>query len=203
MPRCFSPSVTLRWCLAPGICTALRESHGRNAGLQADGEVPLRHVITSGETRRAEPHPKVMGEYPNMMASHTANHWANDSTQKEWMKRVNQHVVAMRKKDGMEDAAARVAPWLMMLDCWPVNLTAQFRQWVKDNCPGCRLIFIPAGGTGRFQVNDTDCHQPLKAMYRRLAHAWHTRKIMQYKRERVRKGVPVQVPLAYEYESTA
>ena len=49
-----------------------------------------------------------------------------------------------------------------MLDCWPVNLTDKFRGYVRVNCPGLELMFIPAGDTGSKQVNNKDLHKPAK-----------------------------------------
>ena len=34
-------------------------------------------------------------------------------------------------------------------------------------------MFVPAGGTGRYQINDTDLHKPLKDSVRFEACAWY------------------------------
>jgi hypothetical protein len=40
------------------------------------------------------------------------------------------------------------------------------------------ILYMPAGGTGRFQVNDTHLHKPLKGYTQQLAAKWHTRNVM-------------------------
>ena len=35
------------------------------------------------------------------------------------------------------------------------------------------LMFVPAGGTGRYQINDTDLHKPFKDSVRFEACAWY------------------------------
>jgi hypothetical protein len=47
--------------------------------------------------------------------------------------------------------------------CRPVNLSSEFRNTVDKLSNGrMELIFVPAGATGRYQVNDTHLHKPLK-----------------------------------------
>lgn len=139
------------------------------------------HLISAGKTATCEPHEAMQAKYPKAMCSHTDNHWANHATQCAWMKRAWDIKVAEYMQDGLSNEAAEKAPYVHMLDCWPVNLTLKFREWVRDNCPGCELMFVPAGATGRMQVNDTHLHQPLKAFYRSVAHAWYRRKVTHYR----------------------
>ena len=40
------------------------------------------------------------------------------------------------------------------------------------------ILYVPAGGTGRFQVNDTHLHKPLKGYTEQIAAKWHTRNVM-------------------------
>lgn len=35
------------------------------------------------------------------------------------------------------------------------------------------LIIIPAGGTGKYQINDTDLHKPFKDTLMSEAHTWY------------------------------
>lgn len=77
------------------------------------------------------------------------------------------------KEAGFDEEQAINGLIVVMLDCWPVNLTAITRDFVKDHCPGMELMFVPAGGTGRFQINDTDLHAPYKNEIRLSAFAWY------------------------------
>jgi hypothetical protein len=47
--------------------------------------------------------------------------------------------------------------------CRSVNLSSEFRNAVEKLFNGrMELMFVPAGVTGRYQVNDTHFHKPLK-----------------------------------------
>ena len=56
----------------------------------------------------------------------------------------------------------------------PVNLSSEFRN-AAEKLSNCRmeLMFVPAGATGRYQVNDTHLHKPLKDYARKLASLWY------------------------------
>ena len=56
----------------------------------------------------------------------------------------------------------------------PVNLSSEFRNAVEKLSNGrMELMFVPAGATGRYQVNDTHLHNPLKDYARKLASLWY------------------------------
>jgi len=141
------------------------------------------HLITQGKTEAVHPHPAIQAEHSTVMCSHSNNHWSNHDLQCKWMKKGWDLKVAEYVKDGLELVLAQAATYIYFLDCWPVNLTKEFRQWVRDNCPGIILLFVPANATGRYQVNDTHCHGPMKAFYRAVAYAWYTRKVMRYRQQ--------------------
>ncbi len=37
------------------------------------------------------------------------------------------------------------------------------------------ILYVPAGGTGRYQVNDTHLHKPMKGYAQYLAVKWYTK----------------------------
>ena len=70
-----------------------------------------------------------------------------------------------------------------LLDCWSVNLTEKLRLEVAAACPGMKLRFIPAGATGRFQVNDVHLHRPLKVHAGAAAQGWRLRNVLRFRKE--------------------
>ncbi|KAJ3058697.1 hypothetical protein HDU99_006689 [Rhizoclosmatium hyalinum] len=66
---------------------------------------------------------------------------------------------------------------VLILDCWPVNLTSKFEEEIKQKCPGMDLRFIPAGATGKYQINNTHLQKPLKDSLRSSAGDWISDKI--------------------------
>ena len=62
---------------------------------------------------------------------------------------------------------------VLLLDCWSVNLSADFQKWVAESYPFIRLRCIPAGVTGKVQINDTYFHGPFKKWVRKQAEDWY------------------------------
>ena len=53
---------------------------------------------------------------------------------------------------GFSQSYAEKGVCLVYLDMWPVNLTDVTKNHVKLKCPGMRIRYVPAGGTGLYQV---------------------------------------------------
>ena len=89
----------------------------------------------------------------------------------------------------------------MYLDMWPVNLTEITKEHVRKKCPGMVIRYVPAGGTGLFQVityhlyafcsfectshlqhcialflkvGDTDLHFPYKIAIKKAFYLWYS-----------------------------
>jgi hypothetical protein len=65
---------------------------------------------------------------------------------------------------------------IFLLHCWSVNTSKDFRNWVKEKYPYMRCLrFIPAGLTGKFQINNNTYyfHGPNKQWARNEAEKWH------------------------------
>ena len=88
--------------------------------------------------------------------------------------------------DVLFDARCSVSCASIFCDAWgvfvirrPVNLSAAFKSAIQKMTGGqMEILYVPAGGTGRFQVNDTHLHKPLKGYTQQLAAKWHTRNVM-------------------------
>ena len=120
----------------------------------AAGEVISVHVIFQGKTAQVLPPPATRAEMPLVHFAHTANHWCDHKTKVAWVQHLWAWVVKEWAKDkGLSlEAASKSARALLLLDCWPVNLTALFRTTIAATCPGLDIMFIPAGYTGSVQV---------------------------------------------------
>ena len=101
------------------------------------------------------------------------NHWNNQTLKLEELTVLHKSKIARLMKRGWTEEQATKRLHVVMLDCWPVNLSAITKQHVLDKCPGMELMFIPAGGTRRYQINDTDLHKPSKDCIRFEACAWY------------------------------
>jgi hypothetical protein len=72
---------------------------------------------------------------------------------------------------------AENAPMVHILDCWSVNLSEEFRTWVRSKYPFIRLRYIPAGLTGKEQLNDTYFHAPCKKWAKSSAEEWYSEQL--------------------------
>ena len=111
--------------------------------------------------------------YAIAVQTFSPNHWNNQKLKLEELTVIYNSKIARLLKRGWTEEQAKNHLILVMLDCWPVNLSAITKQHVLDKCPGMELMFIPAGGTGRYQINDTDLHKPFKDSVRFEACAWY------------------------------
>ena len=120
----------------------------------AAGKIIFMDFITTGKTDRSLPLLSVRQRFPRFLYACTPNHWANCESKKRSVMRLWEHAVkAYAEKHGMSmDVARTRTKILLLIDCWPVNLSAEFKEWVRTNCPGIRILYIPAGATGQFQV---------------------------------------------------
>ena len=63
--------------------------------------------------------------------------------------------------------------------CRPVNLSTAFRTAIHEMTGGrMEILYVPAGGTGRYQVNDTHLHKPMKGYAQYLAAKFYTRHVL-------------------------
>ena len=163
---------------AQHVTTSLKEDKRQYTGdiaHNAAGDIVCVHQIFAGKTTRSLPNPDVRAKYPQFQFAHTLNHWANHETKVAFLGRIWEWVVIETAKDlncSMDEARQR-ARCVMMLDCWPVNLTSLFRGTITERYPGMELMFVPAGYTGQVQINDTHLHKPVKDHHRHEAHVWH------------------------------
>ena len=51
------------------------------------------------------------------------------------------------------------------------------------------ILYVPAGGTGRFQINDTHLHKPLKAFAQQIAGQWYAKNVIRLKKLRDDTGM--------------
>jgi hypothetical protein len=52
---------------------------------------------------------------------------------------------------------------VLILDCWSVHTSKDFREWMKETHPHYHLVYVPAGCTGIAQPADVILQRPLKA----------------------------------------
>ena len=67
----------------------------------------------------------------------------------------NTTLAKMIESGAITPASAKIAPLVVILDCWSVNTSKEFQECVAKTFPLIRVRYIPAGMTGMGQINDT------------------------------------------------
>lgn len=149
----------------------------------ANGDVPIVVQIWEGSTDTSLPSAQVREEFKGrILFDQSSNHWANHDTKVPLLKTVWAWVCA-KWADMKLPGEPRC---IYLLDCWPVNLTAKLRAEMDAHTTGgMQLLFVPAGATGKYQVNDVYLHKPIKDMTKKMANRWRMGKIMRYRLERL------------------
>jgi hypothetical protein len=66
-----------------------------------------------------------------------------------------------------------------------VNTSQAFREGVQKLGGGrIEIMYVPAGGTGRYQVNDTHMHKPMKWHAQVAAGRWYAANVMILNKQR-------------------
>jgi len=147
------------------------------------GDVIAVHSIFAGKSRVSLPHSVVREkeELSHFLFSYTPNHWASLETSIDLAKRIQRWVVeeymkvARAKGESITIQEAKAsAECVWFLDCWAVNTSKAFREAVQRLAGGqIEIMYVAAGGTGRYQVNDTHMHKPLKGHAQIVAGKWY------------------------------
>ena len=120
------------------------------------GDIVVVEAIFGGKTEASEPTPQVKRLHPIVMCNHSPNHWANHGTKTALLQHVWRWVLVQTAadlgKDVVDDEVRSAARCVVLMDCWPVNLTADMEAFVRENCPGMERLFVPAGSTSSKQV---------------------------------------------------
>ena len=89
----------------------------------------------------------------------TANHWSSLESMKDYIRMI---IVPWVQAKGRELKVTN-PHCVLLLDCWSVHKSAEFRSWISRAYPTYHLVFVPAGCTGKAQPADVILQRPFKA----------------------------------------
>jgi hypothetical protein len=153
----------------------------------AAGELVTFQIIYTGKTVNSLPsaardntHP-LYDQAKDWVFGTTVNHWSNLAEKQKLIEKMvsyRDQKLAVMKRMGTLPASANLndVPLVVILDCWPVNTSLEFRTWIKKTYAFIRLRYIPAGLTGCFQINDTHLHAPYKKWVKAEFNSWYSTK---------------------------
>lgn len=130
--------------------------------------LPLQ-CIFQGKTIRALPTATPASIVARVDVTHSTNHWSTQETMQRWIIKVLlPHSERMIELYGL-DADANM---LLLLDCWAVHKSEEFRGWLKREHPRIHLVFVPANCTSKLQLADVALQRPFKSCITQSFNEW-------------------------------
>ena len=123
----------------------------------ADGDLLPLQLIYQGKSDRC--HPQLHSVSSKFHITHSQNHWSTQETMKEYVAEILQPYIEQKiiQHDLPEDMKA-----ILVLDCWSVHKSKEFRSFMRANYPHIILIYIPPNCTSKLQVADVMLNSPFK-----------------------------------------
>ena len=101
-------------------------------------------IVYEGKSDRVHPHGPA---FPRQLVSHSPTHWI---TQDALLDMIDAIDADMHARPG----DAELTPWLLVLDCAPQHIAAEFRSIMRDTRPHIKLCYVQRNFTGYTQPLD-------------------------------------------------
>lgn len=129
-------------------------------------------IIFQGKTDRCHPNstPDIIRN--GFHITHSENHWSSQLTMTEYIKFVidpfTQSIIKKRNLDPKSQKG------ILVLDCWSVHKSVEFRSFVRKTYPNLLLVYIPPNCTSKLQVADVALNYSFKYGIRLRYEEWVT-----------------------------
>ncbi len=134
----------------------------------ADGTLVNYQVIFEGKTERSLPSEVARNKFNKfeILYQTSLNHWSNVELKKallaSYAKYRDKKLMELVQNGFLFEPQKDTIKMVVILDCWPVNLSDELVNHVKQEYPWMVLRYIPAGATGKMQIGDAYFHRPFK-----------------------------------------
>jgi len=130
--------------------------------------LPLQ-LIFQGKTTRSQPASTLASTAARVDITCSDNHWSTQATMQRWITNVLlPHSERMIRTHDL-NANAHI---LLLLDCWAVHKSAEFRDWLQREHPRIHLVFVPANCTSKLQLADVALQRPFKSCIAQSFNQW-------------------------------
>ena len=109
-------------------------------------------IVYEEKSDRVHPHGPA---FPCQLVSHSSTHWI---TQDAFLDMIDAMDADMHARPG----DAELTPWLLVLDCAPQHIAAEFRSIMRDTRPHIKLCYVQRNFTGCAQPLDRACMRAFK-----------------------------------------
>jgi hypothetical protein len=130
--------------------------------------LPLQ-LIFQGKTARSQPASTAASTAARVDITCSDNHWSTQETMQRWITNILlPHSERMISTHGL-NANAHI---LLLLDCWAVHKSVEFRGWLQREHPRIHLVFVPANCTSKLQLADVALQRPFKSCISQSFNEW-------------------------------
>ena len=154
--------------------------------------LPLQ-CIFQGKTPRSLPASTAAAVAARIDITHSINHWSTQETMQRWITKVllpySERMIELHELD----ADAHI---LLLLDCWSVHKSAEFRSWLQREHPRIHLIYVPANCTSKLQLADVALQRPFKSCITQNFNEWAATAIATQIRSGEVTGISAQLGMA-------
>jgi hypothetical protein len=132
----------------------------------------------------------------------TKNHWSTLDSMQDYIRKIIVPYVNQKKmQHSCPDSEV-----LLIFDCWSVHKSAEFLGWLSSTYPTFRVVFIPAGCTGKAQPADVLLQKPFKTEISNCYTQWMVQQVgkllaagVEASNIRVDTGVTLLKPLVVDW----
>jgi hypothetical protein len=155
------------------------------------GHLLAPQIIFQGKTDRCHPEATPETIRNRFHITHSENHWSSQITMTEYIKFIVDPFIQtiIEKKNLHQDQKA-----IIVLDCWSVHKSAEFRGFVKKKYPNLLLVYIPPNCTSKLQVADVALNYSFKHGIKIRYEEWVTREL--YKQLQAKQTLNIQTNMA-------
>ena len=154
--------------------------------------LPLQ-CIFQGKTARCLPAATAASVAARVDITQSINHWSTQETMQRWITKVllphSERMIELYELD----ADAHV---LLLLDCWAVHKSAEFRSWLQREHPRIHLVYVPANCTSKLQLADVALQRPFKSCITQNFNEWAATAIATQIRSGEVTGISAQLGMA-------
>jgi hypothetical protein len=120
--------------------------------------LPLQ-LIFQGKTVDCEPDPTKESIRNKFHLTHSENHWSNQETMKQFIQHIiHPYILSVIEKQNLKEEQKAI----LLLDCWSVHKSKEFREFIRKYYDNILLVFIPPNCTSKLQVADVALNYSFK-----------------------------------------
>jgi hypothetical protein len=131
------------------------------AACSAAGNMLPPQLVLKGKRHQSLPKLNMQDRhyYSWHFALNPASYWSNQETMRHWVTKIlRPYLRETKQRLGLDGNQKSV----LILDCWSVHRSKEFREYIEQQCPDVVILYVPASCTSKGQVVDLVVNWPMK-----------------------------------------